>query len=118
MDFCTDLKQWTTKLLSEDNIPKVHSVSYGVQGNLSEVPSCGPKAVADIDEDFKKLAAKGITIIFASGDSGSGETGGCEVTLFTKIGGKPIRSLHTRKVHRSGHVPSCCAISRECLCSK
>ena len=27
-DFCSDLKNWTTILLADDNVPLVHSVSY------------------------------------------------------------------------------------------
>ena len=37
MDFCNDLNQWTSNLTSEADIPIVHSVSYGWQGNLSKV---------------------------------------------------------------------------------
>merc|ERR1712110_614259 len=51
--------------------PLVHSVSYGWQGNISEL-GCKPADVADVDVNFAKLAAKGISIIIASGDSGSG----------------------------------------------
>jgi hypothetical protein len=71
MSFCFDLKAWTTLLLSTDDIPLVHSISYGWQGNLTQI-GCADADVAVIDDDYKKLAAKGITIIFASGDSGSG----------------------------------------------
>lgn len=69
--FCADLKAWTTLLLSTDDVPLVHSVSYGWQGNLTKI-GCADADVTVIDTDFQKLAAKGITIIFASGDSGSG----------------------------------------------
>ena len=37
MDFCNDLNQWTSNLTSTSDIPLVHSVSYGWQGNLSQV---------------------------------------------------------------------------------
>merc|ERR1712183_1109122 len=70
MDFCADLKSWTTSILDEDNAPLVHSVSYGYQGDLSGM-GCKSAHVQDVDTNFQKLAAKGITIIFASGDSGS-----------------------------------------------
>jgi tripeptidyl-peptidase-1 len=71
MDFCGDLKNWTNTILSTEGAPLVHSVSYGWQGNVSEL-GCKPADVADTDVNFAKLAAKGISIIIASGDSGSG----------------------------------------------
>ena len=70
-NFCGDLKNWTTLLLATDDVPLVHSVSYGWQGNLSQI-GCADEQVASIDADYATLAAKGITIVFASGDSGSG----------------------------------------------
>ncbi len=36
-DFCSDVQAWTTLLLNTSDIPLVHSVSYGWQGDLSEV---------------------------------------------------------------------------------
>merc|ERR1712232_51231 len=76
MDFCADLKNWTNSILAMEDPPLVHSVSYGWQGNLSEV-GCKPALVEDVDVNFAKLAARGITIIFASGDSGSGYSPSC-----------------------------------------
>lgn len=73
MAFCKDLKNWTEALLADDHIALVHSVSYGWQGNLSKI-GCKAEVVSAIDDDFAKLAARGITIVFASGDSGSGYT--------------------------------------------
>lgn len=70
-DFCADLKNWTTTLLAAESPPLVTSVSYGWQGNLTGI-GCHPADADAVDADFVKLAAKGITIIFASGDSGSG----------------------------------------------
>merc|ERR1719272_1500118 len=70
-DFCADLKNWTSVLLAATDIPWVHSVSYGWQGNLTQI-GCQPDEVTDIDANYAKLAARGVTIIFASGDSGSG----------------------------------------------
>lgn len=72
-DFCADLQNWTGLLLSTDDIPLVHSVSYGWQGNLTQI-GCEDAEVAAIDVNYMKVAAKGISIIFASGDSGSGYT--------------------------------------------
>jgi len=73
-DFCADLKKWTTALLADDDVPLVHSVSYGWQGDLSKI-GCSTANSAAVDADLAQLAAKGITIIFASGDSGSGVSG-------------------------------------------
>lgn len=70
-DFCGDLKKWTTAMLADDDVPSVHSVSYGWQGDLSTI-GCHASDSAAVESDFIKLAAKGISIIFASGDSGSG----------------------------------------------
>ena len=42
-----------------------------LQGNLDEI-QCSNKKVTVVDNNFAKLAARGVTIIFASGDSGSG----------------------------------------------
>merc|ERR1719253_1852036 len=73
-DFCADLKKWTTALLADDDVPLVHSVSYGWQGQLSQI-GCSTSNSQAVDADLAQLAAKGITIIFASGDSGSGVSG-------------------------------------------
>ena len=71
-DFCADLKNWTSMLLAAGSeAPLVTSVSYGWQGDLSAI-GCKQENVDAVDADFAKLAASGITIIFASGDSGSG----------------------------------------------
>ena len=77
MDFCADLKNWTGTILKEgDDAAFVHSVSYGLQANLTSPQTagmgCSMKQINAVDSDFAKLAAAGITIIFASGDSGSG----------------------------------------------
>jgi len=71
MDFCGDLANWTAAILADDDAPQVHSISYGWQGNLSQL-QCTDAKVSIVDDNFAKLAAKGISIIFASGDSGSG----------------------------------------------
>jgi tripeptidyl-peptidase-1 len=70
-DFCADLKNWTNTILSDEAAPLVHSVSYGWQGALSQL-GCKAANIKDVDANFAKLAAKGISIIIASGDSGSG----------------------------------------------
>ena len=68
--FCGDLKNWTGMLLASDDVPLVHQFPMGgkeVYANWLPGSRCYCR-----DNDFAKLAAKGITIIFASGDSGSG----------------------------------------------
>ena len=70
-DFCKDLIKWTGLLLSSDEVPSVHSISYGWQGPMEQIQCLAPEWRA-VDNNFAKLAAKGISILFASGDSGSG----------------------------------------------
>lgn len=70
-DFCKDLVKWTSLLLS-DTAPSVNSVSYGWQGAMTQI-QCLPNEWHTVDSNFAKLAAMGISVIFASGDSGSGE---------------------------------------------
>ena len=72
-DFGADLLAWTGLLLGADAGVNVHSISYGWQGDLKQI-GVKPADVTTIDSNFQKLAAKGVSIIFASGDSGSGYT--------------------------------------------
>lgn len=74
MDFCHDLNGWTTEILTTD-VPLVHSVSYGWQGPLSQL-GCKQSDISVVENNLAKIAAKGITILLASGDSGSGFSGG------------------------------------------
>merc|ERR1712080_670426 len=75
-DFCSDLVQWTSEILDDENPPWVHSVSYGFQGNISTL-GCSDAQVDNVDTNFAKLAARGVTIIISSGDSGSGYKVNC-----------------------------------------
>lgn len=72
--FCHSLKTWTTRLLATEDPPLVFSVSYGWQRSLKAV-RCSPDAIADLDMDFAKIAARGISVIISSGDSGAGYPG-------------------------------------------
>jgi len=74
-DFCADLIKWTALLMSTDATPLVNSISYGWQGPMTQI-QCEEAKWKEVDTNFAKLAAKGISIIFASGDSGSGYQGG------------------------------------------
>jgi tripeptidyl-peptidase-1 len=81
-DFWGDLIRWTYELGNETNVPWVHSVSYGEQGNYP------PDGYQDrIDTEIQKLGVRGVSIIFASGDSGAGcqprqtDAKGCDCTF-------------------------------------
>jgi len=69
-NFWNDLIKWTNTLGNETNPPFINSVSYGSQGDY---PTDSYRA--RLDTEFQKLGARGLSIIFASGDSGAG----CEV---------------------------------------
>jgi len=71
-DFCNDLIEFTNKILSDAQPPNVFSISYGYQGPLSDL-GCTQAELTLIDDNFKKVAMRGITVLFASGDSGSAE---------------------------------------------
>jgi tripeptidyl-peptidase-1 len=80
-DFCTNMKGWTSSLVATDKPPLVHSLSYGWQANLDQL-QCTSAQVADIEADFTKLAARGIAVMVASGDAGSGASDGPNTTLY------------------------------------
>jgi len=69
MDFCQDLQGFTDALL-KDGAPAVMSISYGWQGDLSEV-GCDAGVQATVDANWAKLAAAGRSVMISSGDSGS-----------------------------------------------
>lgn len=84
-DFWTDLTAWTALLANESNIPWVHSISYGDQGEFQPVrrPAATLLMMSthlmqsesykeSLCTQFQKLGARGVSIIFASGDSGTG----------------------------------------------
>jgi len=76
MAWCTDLKQWTSDILDHDDPPQVFSVSYGIQGNVSldKSQGCSEEVTMNIEDDFAKIAARGVSIMVSSGDDGSGGT--------------------------------------------
>jgi len=103
-DFCSDVKIWAGKILADPDPPLVHSLSYGQQANLTEA-GCSDEIVEDIDADLTKLAAKGMTIIVASGDRGSGYVPpgpDCAIANDTQLQGT---ILHERSVV---NVEQCC----------
>mmetsp|Transcript_40052 Transcript_40052/g.55871 ORF Transcript_40052/g.55871 Transcript_40052/m.55871 type:complete len:669 (+) Transcript_40052:31-2037(+) len=74
-DFCSDLKQFASTILSTSDAPFVFSISYGWQGDLSQL-NCQPDLVDDVDADLALIAARGISVLISSGDSGSAATSG------------------------------------------
>jgi len=68
--FWHDLMQWVAILANTSDIPYVHTISYGSQGDY---PS--PAYRQRLDLELQKMGARGMSIIFASGDSGSGCNG-------------------------------------------
>jgi len=82
-NFWNDLMTWTGELDNETNPPFVHSVSYGSQGDY---PSDSYRTT--LNTEFQKLGARGLSIIFASGDNGAGCEGNgvneasCDCTFF------------------------------------
>jgi tripeptidyl-peptidase-1 len=66
-DFYSDLTRWYTMIEDDAASPWVHSVSYGSQGDY---PSKSYQA--RWDTEMQKIGLRGISIIFASGDSGAG----------------------------------------------
>jgi len=66
-DFWSDLTNWVSQIGDTTNPPYVHSISYGSQGNY---PSESYRSRLNVE--FQKLGVRGLSIIFASGDSGTG----------------------------------------------
>jgi hypothetical protein len=48
-------------ILSDDDAPAVHSISYGWQGDLSQL-HCNDDKVKIVDDNFAKLAANGVPL--------------------------------------------------------
>jgi tripeptidyl-peptidase I len=68
-NFWSDITSWLTVILSETKPVLVQSVSYGDQSYTGQ-PSVTYKN--QVDAQFQKVGALGISVIFASGDSGAG----------------------------------------------
>ena len=75
ISFCGQMHNFTTTLLNSPSPPLVTSVSYGWQSNLSTL-ACLETDVAAVERDLIKIAAKGQTVVVASGDWGRGSGGG------------------------------------------
>ena len=72
LDFCGTVREWTQQLLAADDPPLVNSVSYGFQGNLGE-SGCTSSGILGVENDLAAIAARGLTVVFASGDDGNGQ---------------------------------------------
>jgi hypothetical protein len=109
-DFGGDLNMWTSNLTSNADIPLVHSVSYGWQGDLSQI---GVKQadVDVVDGNFAKLAAKGISIMISSGDSGSGyaPVSACETQPAKGVG--IAGTVKSFQIVKDGGSNQCCQIA-------
>ena len=75
ISFCGQIHNFTTTLLNSKAPPLVTSVSYGLQSDLSKL-GCLETDIAAVENDLIKIAARGLTVIVASGDWGSGSGGG------------------------------------------
>jgi len=67
---------WLTTVAGEDTIPNVFSVSYG-----EDEKSVGLDYGGRVNAEFQKVGARGVSIMFASGDDGAG--GNCTGSRYT-----------------------------------
>jgi tripeptidyl-peptidase-1 len=84
-NFFNDLLNWTSTLASSVPIPWLHSVSYGTQGDYPD-----NSTISRLDTEFQKIGARGVSVLIASGDDGSGcktTEAGCKCTLFPSYPG-------------------------------
>jgi len=84
-NFFNDLLNWTSNLASSVPIPWIHSVSYGTQGDYPD-----NSIISRLDTEFQKIGARGVSVVIASGDDGSGCQSGqsdCKCTLFPSYPG-------------------------------
>eukprot|EP00949_MAST-11_sp_MAST-11-sp1_P001400 g1400.t1 len=112
-NFCLDLKQFTTEILSQAQPPSVFSISYGWQGSLSQL-GCQDDQVKDVDDAFASIAARGISVIISSGDSGSAamQTGGHESCPDAQIG-KVFTGESTEIRSEGGGAGDCCSAAKD-----
>jgi hypothetical protein len=91
--------------------PVVNSISYGWQGDLSQV-GCQDADLAAVDANFAKLAAKGISIMISSGDSGSGYTPkGCDPSNPGKTGIAITQGTISQTLR--GEAVECCEVAQQ-----
>jgi subtilase family serine protease len=105
-DFGSDLNAWTTQVLVTKDAPLVWSVSYGWQGNLSLVHTKAADVEA-IEINLAKLAARGFSILFSSGDSGSGYIEGDSGCKKPDVG-KAVSGTVLKTFENVPHMYMCC----------
>jgi len=92
-NFWNDLVAWYYELNNETSLPWVHSISYGSQGDY---PTNDYQFRFDVE--LQKVGLRGVSIIFASGDSGSGcssAKGTCGCTFYPSF---PATTPHVTSV--------------------
>ncbi|ELR22022.1 Prokumamolisin, activation domain containing protein [Acanthamoeba castellanii str. Neff] len=75
-----DILKWALQMSETENPPQVNSLSYGM-AEINVDTYLGKGYLARSDFEFKKLALRGITLIFASGDTGAGLLGPAPMTV-------------------------------------
>ena len=114
-DFCADLQQFSQKILDTEDAPNVFSISYGWQGELSQL-GCRDSEVQAVDVNFQKLAARGVSMIIASGDTGAAWTPGSPTPKECTEGQSGISLEGTGKEQLSGgggDEGDCCKAATE-----
>jgi len=69
---CLELKNMTDSYLERDDPPLVVSMSFGWMTMRDGVWGCTEDEVAEIERNFEELGRRGVSLIAASGDAGSG----------------------------------------------
>ena len=112
-DFGNDLNQWTANLTALEDRPIVHSVSYGWQGNLSQI-HVKDADVEAVDSNFQKLASMGVSIMISSGDSGSGYTRPDPMQQCMGGGEKGVGVTGTvKKSKHAEEAEECCEVAND-----
>lgn len=72
-EWCHHLVVWTDALLAAPHLAQVVSISYASQSNMSApLHACDAEKQFAVDTAFMKLAARGVSVLVGSGDSGAG----------------------------------------------
>lgn len=71
--FCGSWAAFSEAILQDDVHPNVVSISYGVQDGRDD--ACPQAVLEHVEEDWKTLGTKGVSVILASGDDGTSYNG-------------------------------------------
>ena len=71
--FCGSWYVFADEIFKDDVYPFVVSISYGLQINEQQV--CTPQEIKRVEDSFQKLGTIGVSIMVASGDSGTSYDG-------------------------------------------